>query len=243
MACSSIRVNTNVWDFNMPLMDFSEFVPDPAEAAQWKRDWQRIQPHVKAKPDVDIKEYQEFPEAMIQIGSYFVDPDAPEDVREIYRDLARRAAQAEAERQREPTVSDWFDEVLDRCEKHVIWHTLRAENKFLHQCDAEQELMLMRLAGIIMARTDEEMDAALDAAHEALRDWKAATECHASTPEARVQCAEVDQGDLGELLRSLGDLEILRRAERDGTMEPLQVAKDLTATMAAAPGLPPMVIK
>nr|WP_294529277.1 hypothetical protein [uncultured Rhodopila sp.] len=133
----------------------------------------------------------------------------------------------------------WRDELLDRAEKVAIWHRSRAEARRVNGADAEQEAFLTALADINEATDDADLDAAFDVAEEALSAWKATTEREANSEDARYQCLELDDGDLGDLLRLTADAERLHRAERDGTMEPLAIAHELATIGFAAPGYPP----
>lgn len=142
-------------------------------------------------------------------------------------------------KQRRHSAAFWRDELLDRAEKVAIWHCSRAEARCLHGADAEQETFLSALADINEATDDADIDAAFDVADEALSAWKAATERDANSEDARYQCLELDDGDLGDLLRLAADAERLHRAERDGNMEPLAIAYELVAIGFAAPGYPP----
>lgn len=141
-----------------------------------------------------------------------------------------------------PTPRDaafWRDELLDRAEKVAIWHCIRAEARRLNGAVAEQEAFLTALADITEATADAEINAAFDVADEALSAWKAATERDANSRDALHQCGEVDDSDLSDLLRLAADIEQLRRAERDGTMEALAIASELVTVGFAAPGYPP----
>ena len=139
------------------------------------------------------------------------------------------------------TIRDWQDELADRAEKHVAWHIARGEARCLHAAlvEAAQEAMLDALADITAATDDAERDTAFEEAHDALSNWKLVTENEADTPAAMLQCVELDQGALRSILRSMVDLECLSRAERDGTMTPLQIAMDVAAVGFAAASGPP----
>lgn len=134
----------------------------------------------------------------------------------------------------------WLDELLNRAEKHTIWHANRAKARRLHAADVAQEDMLTAIADIVESKSDADRDCAFDAAHDALAAWKVAVDHDAATPDAWHQCAEVDGGELGEILRCAGDLDALSRAERDGTINALKIAHEIAAVGFAAPGYPPL---
>lgn len=134
-----------------------------------------------------------------------------------------------------PTVADWFNELADRCEKHIIWHADRARERRLQADDWEQqEGMLSALADILDAPTDD----AFEAAHDALTLWKYIADGDATTREPMHHAIELDQGEIGSLLRGMEALAYLGKAERDGAMDPLRIAHEVAAVGFAAPGYP-----
>lgn len=139
---------------------------------------------------------------------------------------------------------DYQDEILDRLEKSTVWHLDRGEARGIQRGDGWAGLvaldgLLDAVADIAVSPDvagDEAADMALEAAHAALSDAKHAADRDTIHDDDTVsQSREVEETDARELLRIWGDLELLRRASRDGHISDDRALAQASALLFAAP--------
>jgi hypothetical protein len=183
------------------------------------------------------------------------DADCPASSR--YTEYLSSLADGDAEyirkmetRHTEPsTIADYQNEISDRLVNWTAWHTERAEARGMQRggvwrglhaldllADALAELALPRDAG------DDTIDAVIAAAHTCLTDAKHGADMdRRHDGEADPQCLEIECSDLRQLLRVWVDLELIRRAARDGQMPPqrAQLVAAEAFIFGDVPGHPP----
>lgn len=145
------------------------------------------------------------------------------------------------------TIADYQDEIVDRLQTWIGWHTERGEARGMLRVAGWQGLdALYRLADavtdLLATGEDDTVDAALSAAHEALWNVKRSADMDRQNDgDAMLQCREIEESDLRQLLRVWSDLELIRRAARDGRM-PAERAQTIAAEVFVfndVPGYPP----
>ena len=181
------------------------------------------------------------------IGSYLINPAMPDELKAIIADHRREdqirvgSEAARARHQADP-IPGFRADVLDRAERHVLWQVDRGEQRGLMApeiADAEHA-MLAALSDLSEAESEEDRDAASEAAHDALSHWKHVLENQARpiNGPAFDQCLEVDQGEVGTLLRCVDGLDYLASAAARQRFTREQILLDLAATLFECPQPP-----
>ena len=191
---------------------------------------------------------QERETTMITIGSYLLPPNTPPAVIEMVAAQVLREADCQAERdaanaahEADP-IPGFRAEVIDRTEAHIVWHQLRGEERGLQapEITAAENGMLAALEGLGDAEGEVDCEAASDAAHEALSRWKRVLENLHDGPDSLSlnQCAELDQGDIGSLLRCIDGLDHLASEHCRATKTQAQILLELASELFACPQFP-----
>lgn len=153
----------------------------------------------------------------------------------------------EARPRRLPTFADWLYDLLDRIEKHAAFLMVRAEARGLHASDFRGVTDLGSVLNAVAEypvegdATDEAIDAGIACLHDAVSLAKhgAEMDLDGTRGPTWLQCREVEESDLRSLVRALADLELLRRAARNGQMQAADALAYAADTLAASPGHPP----
>lgn len=137
------------------------------------------------------------------------------------------------------------EEVLDRAEKHVLWHSNRGREHCLEapEITESEDGVLSALAKLSEAETEENRTTTSESADEAISNWKHVLEERSDGPGSPSlhQCAEVDQGDLRSLLRCIDALDFLGSADAASKMTPDQIKVAVMDELFACPQYPPEI--